>query len=112
IELLQRVPLIKCMFSHARPPWTWDLQWLDVAQVRSEAMEAHPGISALKLGYIPVAQCLLGSGNPFFVRFDSDDPAIVQILHDVFKNNYVLIPESFVMVSPTLSAFFADAVVI
>jgi hypothetical protein len=49
------------------------------AVIVDEAVEAYPGILALPLGYIPVAKCLEGSGDPYFFRLN--DGAIVRIPH-------------------------------
>jgi hypothetical protein len=57
-----------------------ELQWMSPEQMISEATETYPGIVAIARGYVPIAMCLEGSGDPYFWR-ETDD-AIVRIPHD------------------------------
>ncbi|MFO0549912.1 MAG: hypothetical protein U0271_16075 [Polyangiaceae bacterium] len=56
-----------------------DMRILTPQQMRSEALDCYPGIAAISLGYIPLAMCLEGSGDPYFVDADL---RVVRIPHD------------------------------
>jgi hypothetical protein len=81
--LLANLPMVGCSFKLAadldESGVGVDMQWMDAAEMITEATEAYPGIDALKLGYVPVGECRLGSGNPYFVRTDG---ALVRIPHE------------------------------
>lgn len=60
-----------------------DLKVLDENEIVSEANEYYPGIAVKKDGYIPVASCLLGSGNPYFINInDGINGCLYRIYHD------------------------------
>lgn len=60
-----------------------DLQLLTRAQAREEAEDCYPGLAVAADGYIPVGMCLLGSGDPYFLR-DGDGAGgpLYRIHHD------------------------------
>lgn len=60
-----------------------DMLWMEAAGILSEALEAYPGILAVPLGYIPIGECEMGSGDPYFFR--SSDGAVVRIPHDAAR---------------------------
>ena len=61
-----------------------EMIWLLPDQLVSEAVEAYPGIAAISKCYVPIGACLLGSGDPYFIRCLSDkDSPIVRIPHDI-----------------------------
>src|SRR4051794_35384814 len=71
-DVLQKHPLVGAQFS-LRPEADLsgigaDVQGMDVEQMRSEAREAFPGKLAVPLGYFPIGMCLIGSGDPYFLR--------------------------------------------
>lgn len=53
---------------------------MDDKDMISEAFDAYPGIVSISAGYIPFADCAMGSGDPYFFRLA--DGAIVRIPHD------------------------------
>lgn len=60
-----------------------ELQLLDEAQPREEAEDCYPGLAMRADGYVPVGMCLLGSGDPYFIRVqDGPGGALYRILHD------------------------------
>ncbi|MCC7422987.1 MAG: hypothetical protein IT428_22150 [Planctomycetaceae bacterium] len=64
-------------------------QILDDAGVAGE-LDAYPGTVVAADGFVPIGGCLLGSGDPYFIR--SSDPApgpVYRIYHDsVFDADY------------------------
>ena len=60
-----------------------EFEILDQKQADSEATEFYPGIAAQSQGYIPVGSCVLGTGDPYFIK-ESDPPPgpLYRIYHD------------------------------
>ena len=59
------------------------IQILTVEQSREEAEQAYPGIAVAPDGFVPVAQCLRGSGDPLFVNTrDGEGGPLYRIYHD------------------------------
>lgn len=114
LDILRRFPLIDAQFERSRPvgdiPVQLALAWMSPMHVLQEAYEAVPGCVAINYGYIPVATCLMGSGDPYFIRCaDGDDPPLVEIYHDAVSDEVGLRDEAIWVVAPTLSEFFAQA---
>jgi hypothetical protein len=84
IEIMIANPLIGVTFSvpEERDPSGLgvEMQWLDPAQMLSEAIDVYPGIVAVERGYFPIGMCLQGSGDPYFFR--RADGAVVRIPHE------------------------------
>ena len=60
-----------------------NLKLLDENQILEEANEFYPGIAVKKFGYIPVASCSLGSGDPYFINInDGSNGNLYRIYHD------------------------------
>lgn len=60
-----------------------ELQLLTLAQAREEAEDAYPGLAVRAGGYVPVGMCLLGSGDPYFIRTqDGLGGPLYRIRHD------------------------------
>ncbi len=43
-----------------------DLKWFGPSEMIEEALSVYPGETVIGLGYLPVAACLAGSGDPYF----------------------------------------------
>ncbi len=87
-----------------------DLKWLALPAIVEESTQLLPGKLLLPLGYLPVAECLQGSGDPYFLdlRSNDDDPALVRAAHDsVRAGEYDL--RGIDGVARSLSDFFARA---
>lgn len=55
-----------------------------------EAFDFYPGIAAVKNGYLPFANCLNGSGDPYFINYNSDSFNIYRIPHHaVLEDNTI-----------------------
>lgn len=60
-----------------------DLKIMTFEQCISEASECHPGKEALKLGYLPVAMCLTGSGDYYYINVQKGQSgSLYRIYHD------------------------------
>lgn len=89
-----------------------ELIWLTPKQMVSELLEAEPGLTAGKSGFVPMGACAKGSGDPYFFDLrgaDRDDPPVVRLMHDMAGDDFY--PEEGVeVVQSSLSAFFARLV--
>ena len=86
------------------------LEWADAAGVVSESVDCYPGAVILPSGYVNVASCSGGSGDPYFVCIhDGQDPPLYQVFHDVSDQPEVILAEGRALVAPSLSQFFASA---
>ena len=62
-----------------------EMQWMSPEESLDEISNAYPGIDAHKKGYIPVGICLVGSGDPYFIKTNSSGFALVRIPHDACR---------------------------
>ena len=67
-----------------------DLQFLNQQQSIDEATNFWPGIGVAKDGYVPVAMCLLGSGDYYYINTnDGSNGPLYRIYHDaVHESGY------------------------
>lgn len=60
-----------------------DLYIMDESMSDEESTKFYPGIYVRKDGYIPVAGCEIGSGNPYFINTnDGENGPLYCIFHD------------------------------
>ncbi|WP_051188827.1 hypothetical protein [[Leptolyngbya] sp. PCC 7376] len=61
-----------------------ELQFFNENEAIEESEEFYPGIAVAPDGFIPVAICLIGSGDPYFInRNDGINGALYRVYHDV-----------------------------
>jgi hypothetical protein len=91
-----------------------EFRWPTPAQIVEEAAAYYPGISVLKLGYVPIGQCLVGSGDPYFInmKINSSDPPLLRVYHDLVEEDDSYPEDEIATVCPSLSAFFSKASVL
>jgi len=114
LELLKTFPIVGSDFVLLRlmggRQVHLSLEWMSPEVMIREAREAIPGRIVIKYGYIPVASCLNGSGDPYYIRpSDGDDPPLVEIFHDAVSESTGMHDSSKWMVSTSLSEFFTVA---
>jgi len=86
------------------------MEWSDADNIRSDSLECYPGLAILKHGYINVASCSQGSGDPYFICVkQGDDPPLYQVYHDIGDKSKVILAKGRRQVASTLSQFFCDA---
>lgn len=90
-----------------------DVRWLAPSQIITEAFEGEPGLSVTPMGFVPIADCAIGSGDPYFLdlRVATEDPPLVRVLHDFVREGKSFPLEGIEIVSAQLSDFFAKATV-
>ncbi|CAH1203841.1 hypothetical protein PAECIP111891_02444 [Paenibacillus allorhizoplanae] len=91
-ELYTTVPIIDAEFGvqENEPDDDYDgisyMMWGDVNSIIQECTEYEPGISVLQDGYIYIATCSHGSGDPIFINLNTEEPKVFRIYHDDFRN--------------------------
>ena len=89
------------------------MRWSDPGEMRREMLECYPGIAIRRRGYINVGGCSHGSGDQYFVRATTeDDPAVVQVAHDVSDDPDRILREGVFVVAEKLSELFRKARVV
>lgn len=85
------------------------MRWLLASDVIDEAQNAYPGIAASRNGYFPVGECLLGTGDPYFIRSGSGESGLYRIPHTAVDENGILVEDRIERVSPSVEAFLRNA---
>lgn len=67
-----------------------EIEFLDEAGSREEAEEYYPGIAVAADGFVPVGSCLIGTGDPYFIRLaDGEGGPLYRVDHEaVGKEGY------------------------
>ena len=88
-----------------------EFRWMTPDHMIKEAFEYYPGMSVVKLGYLPIGDCMIGSGDPYFLNMKngSDDPPLVRIPHDFVQEDDSYPEEEIEIVYDSLSSFFEKA---
>lgn len=59
------------------------IELFNEADAVSEANEFYPGLVVKADGYVPIAGCAEGSGDPYFIRLQDQQPGpVYRIYHD------------------------------
>ncbi len=59
------------------------LKIFDESQIIEETNVFYPGLAVKKDGFIPVANCMQGSGDPYFINVgDGENRCLYRIYHD------------------------------
>jgi hypothetical protein len=67
-----------------------DLRIMNIEQCISEATECYPGIAAAKENYVPVAMCLSGSGDYYYIRStDGENGSLYRIYHGAVNGEHI-----------------------
>ena len=75
-------------------------------------LEYYPGVAIHGRGYINVAGCSHDSGDPYCIRArDGDDPAVIQVAHDVSDDPALILRDGVFVVTRRLSELFTNAFV-
>jgi hypothetical protein len=113
LDLMQNYPLIGMEFGLTLEQdlsgFGAGLIWNVPDDIIEESREFYPGIPALPLGYVPVGSCVLGSGDPYFLKVSFDDPPLVRIPHERLEPDLSLSESVIEIVRPRLSDFFRVA---
>lgn len=59
------------------------IEILNEKHIQSEQNDAYPGIAASTAGYVPVGNCSIGTGDPYFINVqDGEGGPLYRIYHD------------------------------
>lgn len=64
-----------------------EMKWMSAEEQIDEAQNFYPGIVAIKKKFYPIGECLSGSGDPYFVKFDGNQWMVYRIPHNAIVNN-------------------------
>jgi hypothetical protein len=116
VELLQSFPLSGTGFAlsedHDLSGLGVELQWMTPDQIVDEALDFLPGKIVVNSGYLPVAMCLTGSGDYYYINLDATDPGdppLVRVPHDGVTSPDAYAKDGIELVSEKLSTFFQNA---
>ncbi|WP_242972909.1 tyrosine-type recombinase/integrase [Anaeromicrobium sediminis] len=66
----------------------------------------------LERGYMCIASCSSGSGDPFFIPINQgDNPPVFRVFHDFGEDTDLILKEGMSLVAEKLSDFFRNAIV-
>ncbi|WP_019636535.1 SMI1/KNR4 family protein [Paenibacillus fonticola] len=89
IHLYTAVPIIDAEFGFQEyePEPDFDgisyILWGGIKDILDESLRYQPGIHVLKEGYLFVANCSHGSGDPIFIKFEEEGKyGVYRIFHD------------------------------
>ena len=86
------------------------MAWSSPDEIKSESVDAYPGLAILEKGFINVALDAMGGGDPYFLPTDQgDDPPLYQVYHDISDNAEEILKEGLELVAASLSEFFNTA---
>lgn len=81
-------------------------------EIMEEMTELYPGIACRSVRLLAIAECLQGSGNPFFFPMDGDENSpVVQVDHDLLEldeesDEYRVVESGVFPVAPSLASLF------
>jgi hypothetical protein len=115
IELVTTYPLCGLELGWQSSPGDGDddgvswMRWSDPAGMRSEMLECYPGIAIRGRGYINIAECSHGSGDQYFLAaLAGEDPAVLQVAHDVSDDPELILRDGVFVVAEKLSDLFTN----
>jgi hypothetical protein len=76
-----------------------------------ESFEAYPGIPILERGYVCIGGDPTGSGDPYFINFDFENPPVFQIYHDLGDNPDDILKHGKEKVADSLVEFFKNGII-
>lgn len=115
-ELLTTVPICGLQIGWQASEADDDISWMEVSDgpgILSESRDAYPGLAILPAGFVNIAFCVMGSGDPYFISInEGDDPPLYQVYHDVSDQADAILAEGRVTVASRLSEFLATAKIV
>lgn len=84
------------------------IRWMSPRSMIREARELLPGRTLCKLGFVPVGECRMGWGDPYFIVLgENDDPPLVRVYHRFFGDDGGIVDNCLDMVCENVSSLFA-----
>jgi hypothetical protein len=63
------------------------MNWLSPGGQIEEAFDFYPGIIAINKGLLPVGECLMGSGDPYFIKKEGEAWNLYRVFHDASEDS-------------------------
>jgi len=83
------------------------MKWMPAKVAAAEATDFAPGMQAASFGLVPVGECLMGSGAPYFIDTRHEGLPIVRLPHDAVDTETDALDESRIeRVAESLELFF------
>lgn len=84
------------------------LKWKTAKDMVNELYEFYPGVAVISLSCLPIADCMDGSGDPYFIKINSskNDSPVVRIRHDLVEDDDTYLESNLEIVSVNLESFF------
>lgn len=90
IEILKNYKIVGQNFSISEDGNPSEIQvemrWLTPTEQISEAFDCYPGLLVINEGYLPIGMCLMGSGDPYFLKKTDKKDLLVRVPHDAVEN--------------------------
>lgn len=113
-ELMTRFPLSNTIFSISdsddESGLGVEMRWLSATAIVDEATNAYPGIVAARHLYLPIGECLAGTGDPYFIRGGGDTSPVFRIPHAAVRGEDLDL-SAIERVAPSIERFFELGVV-
>jgi hypothetical protein len=107
VDIMLDFPVVGCEFDLDDP--LVSMKWITPQEMVDEVTEFYPGIAAIKAGFFPIGQCLMGSGDPYFIQTSTVNSRLFRIPHDAVDDNDCIVQHDIDVISQTLSQFFEQA---
>lgn len=70
-----------------------EIQFMTPEAIVDEVTNAYPGIVVSTMGYLPIAACLEGSGDYYYLKKDSKNFNVYRVLHECLDSDLSVDPE-------------------
>ncbi|WP_139892834.1 SMI1/KNR4 family protein [Bacillus sp. D386] len=117
-KLISELPLIhmEIGWQAYEPEEDYDgIEYVEIYQpshMIDYSFEAYQGIQILERGYVCIGGDPTGSGDPYFINFDSENPPVFQIYHDVGDNPDEILKHGKAKVADSLVEFFRNGIIL
>lgn len=113
IDLMKQFPLAGAKFtleeSRDESGLGVEMRWLTAAEIGDETLNTYPAIAAIKHGYLPIGECLVGTGDPYFIQLQRTELPVHRVPHTAIDEANNLRAEQVEVVSASLDEFFTNA---
>lgn len=115
MSILENYPISGACFSldegKDKSGFGVEARWLMPNEIVEEALLAYPGKLVIELGYLPFGSCLIGSGDPYFIKVSGgvNDSSVVRIPHDFATKDGKYPEDKIEMVCPSVYDFILNA---
>lgn len=117
IKLISSISLIDAEFGFKEfePEEDFDgisyIIWADPSTIIEECLDAVPGCAIFEKGYICIASCSHGSGDPIFMPINKGtNPPVYRVYHEYGEDTELILKQGMNLISEKLSELFKNAI--